>query len=428
MIHIKEEPFDEYPINDDFDILDKILSSNYSDIDLNLDEEASPIKLNHTSFDNQNQFSVESFFKQNELCKSLKRKNTQPPIPAKAKQIPQQPQPDKIEQSELLSYEHEPLKPSDEELLLLKINSMDEELSKTSIDFQQSVARLRCKLNLRKLKRQKRLKIFDIDSMTNELIDSEKTSLQPTPCKETLMTIDSNNSTDIEVISINRILDRFNSSKKKDYFTHFQCTVGLVEFRNEDVKCLISPFSNQLLKPYIRRDYDELPMRLKLHKELVEKLNKEKFVKAPIDYVYLRPEHVFVINSLCKQFFWNGIDVSECLQYPDYTVVCLYKKLIIGFAFMVPNSSPNENYLSFIFVHADWRSSGIAKYMMYRLLSISSNQDVVLHVSVNSPAVLFYQKFGFKIEEYIEKFYDKYYSDEDHYYLSKNAFQMRLSK
>ena len=35
-------------------------------------------------------------------------------------------------------------------------------------------------------------------------------------------------------------------------------------------------------------------------------------------------------------------------------------------------------------------------------------KDITLHVSANNPAVLLYQKFGFKVEEYIHNFYDKY--------------------
>ncbi len=173
-----------------------------------------------------------------------------------------------------------------------------------------------------------------------------------------------------------------------------------------------------------------------MHKELLDKYQHKNLYKETnlnyerhsIDYVFLRPEHVFPINNLCHKYFWNGIDVTECLQYPDYTCVALYRKLIIGFAFLVPNISFKEDYLSFIFVHPNWRLSNIAKYMLYRLAQINLNHDIILHVSVNSSAVLFYQKFGFKIEEYIKQFYDKYYSDEDNHFLSKDAFLMRLAR
>jgi len=132
------------------------------------------------------------------------------------------------------------------------------------------------------------------------------------------------------------------------------------------------------LKPYIRRDINSEPIKLGLHQELAQ-LKGIEFHRAPIDYVHLRPEHVLQINHMCRQFFWNGIDISECLHYPDFTIVALYKKLIVGFALLFPRDSLKENYLSFILVHPDWRKSktsttnsniSIAEYMMYYLMKV----------------------------------------------------------
>jgi len=39
-------------------------------------------------------------------------------------------------------------------------------------------------------------------------------------------------------------------------------------------------------------------------------------------------------------------------------------------------------------------------------------KDITLHVSVTNEAVLLYQKFGFKAEEYVQGFYKKYYPDD----------------
>ena len=61
-----------------------------------------------------------------------------------------------------------------------------------------------------------------------------------------------------------------------------------------------------------------------------------------------------------------------------------------------------------------------------KITQVSEQTDIALHVSVNSPAVLLYQKFGFKIEEYIKNFYDKYYTDGHN--LNKDAFLMRLTR
>ncbi len=142
------------------------------------------------------------------------------------------------------------------------------------------------------------------------------------------------------------------------------------------------------MKPYVRRDNESLPLKLSINKKIIERSENSKLLneRAPIDFVHLRPEHVLQINLMCRQHFWAGIDISECLEYPDFTIVALYRKLIVGFAFMVPNSTLNESYLSFIFVHPDWRNArpnenntqniddrcdiSIAQYMMYYLIQV----------------------------------------------------------
>jgi hypothetical protein len=82
----------------------------------------------------------------------------------------------------------------------------------------------------------------------------------------------------------------------------------------------------------------------------------------PIDYSYVRLQHIAAANALCHEFFWPGIDrtcdldlfcslkqnyirylftaqrlfifcsvlmlsVSECLQYPDFSCVALYRQV-----------------------------------------------------------------------------------------------------
>lgn len=151
-----------------------------------------------------------------------------------------------------------------------------------------------------------------------------------------------------------------------------------------------------MLKPYIWRDFKTMPPRLEINNEMKkrgENESAEMKSSSSIDYVYLRPEHVLPINMMCEEHFWNGIDISECLQYPDLTIVALYKKLIVGFALLSPPSAQsstttiNENkemYLSFIFVHPDWREAkrkstqksgadqhvSIAQYMLYYLIKV----------------------------------------------------------
>lgn len=53
-------------------------------------------------------------------------------------------------------------------------------------------------------------------------------------------------------------------------------------------------------------------------------------------------------------------------------------------------------------------------------------KDVTLHVSASNPAMLLYQKFGFKTEEYILDFYDKYYPVDSNE--CRHAFFLRLRR
>lgn len=53
-------------------------------------------------------------------------------------------------------------------------------------------------------------------------------------------------------------------------------------------------------------------------------------------------------------------------------------------------------------------------------------KDVTLHVSASNPAMLLYQKFGFKAEEYILDFYDKYYPVDSPE--CRHAFFLRLRR
>jgi len=142
-----------------------------------------------------------------------------------------------------------------------------------------ALRRLKCKLELRNLKRKKRQKLFDIDSYVNELIDRERFSFKKTLGefsanpeennlrqnkelannhdndvifeKETLKTsFDSNGGSSCQIIAIKQVLDRFNIAVKADVYDQserhtFFMPIGFIVIRNEDVKCLISPLTNK---------------------------------------------------------------------------------------------------------------------------------------------------------------------------------------
>lgn len=138
------------------------------------------------------------------------------------------------------------------------------------------------KLAVRKLKREYGLPLLDIDNF------GFKTEIPDKPLKDS-----------------NRVLDRF-----------FGDDLGLFEQRLQgynEPTAVHSPYTNRVLKPFIRRDTSCRPLWLRVTEELRMKVNKRNPKwkpppRAPIDYSYVRPQHIPAINSLCSQFFWPGID------------------------------------------------------------------------------------------------------------------------
>ncbi|CAG8679338.1 1746_t:CDS:2, partial [Paraglomus brasilianum] len=113
------------------------------------------------------------------------------------------------------------------------------------------------------------------------------------------------------------------------------------------------------------------------------------------------------------------IDVGENLQYPEFSIIALYKRLVIGCGFVTP-----AGYVTYLAVSAGWEKSGIGKFMLYWLIQkCKGKKDVTLHVSANNNAMILYQTFGFKPEEFIVNFYDKYLPDSS--WECKNAFFVR---
>ncbi|XP_058030589.1 cysteine-rich protein 2-binding protein isoform X2 [Ahaetulla prasina] len=241
--------------------------------------------------------------------------------------------------------------------------------------------RLRRKLIVRKMKRERGLPLFNLDDIVNSaliLVDqfygTKERHVAYLPSDYAVY------KTSCQAF---RILDRYQTkvSAAKEFqhrTTTFWCR--LVGSEDTTDHSLISPYTSRVLKPYIRRDYENRPPKLQLLMEIRAHYHKNDpswtaEPEAPIDYCYVRPNHIPTINSLCHEFFWPGIDLSECLQYPDFSVVVLYKKVIVAFGFMVPDVKYNEAYISFLFVHPEWRRSGIATFMIYHLIQVASAPD-----------------------------------------------------
>eukprot|EP00794_Sanderia_malayensis_P007842 gene7842-8691_t len=310
--------------------------------------------------------------------------------------------------------------------------------------------RLQRKLKLRKLKREMSLPILNIDENVRERIRrSAPTGIDVTFTDELGREIprasseDQPRSSHTKNTSLHHpalqgvnVLERFqtnfktNRRQQSEFFGSFLSRlVGRKD--DADLRTIVSPYTHRLLKPYIRRDYDTKPLKLRLMNELLyytHRFDQHWIQPCPssIDYCYVQPHHIPAVNAMCGEFFWNGIDLSESLQYPDFSCVVLYRKLLIGFAFMVPDVKYNEAYISFVLVHPDWQKAGIGTFMIYHLVQTCMGKDVTLHVSASNPSMLLYQKFGFKAEEYILDFYDKYLPE--HSNECKHAFFLRLQR
>ncbi|XP_062986111.1 cysteine-rich protein 2-binding protein isoform X1 [Elgaria multicarinata webbii] len=316
----------------------------------------------------------------------------------------------------------------EEKLLLRSLEACPNAVAMTP-----EACRLRRKLIVRQTKREKGLPLLDMDNIVNAallLVDRIYGANEGSVvCLPASYAVYRTTSQDF------RILDRYQTKLSavkgfRQMTTKFLCRLVGSEDELTD-HSIISPYTSRVLKPYIRRDYETKPPKLQLLTEIRSYSHKNNpswtaEPEAPIDYCYVRPNHIPTINSMCHEFFWPGIDLSECLQYPDFSVVVLYKKVIIAFGFMVPDVKYNEAYISFLFVHPEWRRSGIATFMIYHLIQTCMGKDATLHVSASNSAMLLYQKLGFKTEEYILDFYDKYYPLDSKE--CKHAFFLRLRR
>ncbi|KAJ6568273.1 hypothetical protein DFH09DRAFT_432980 [Mycena vulgaris] len=144
---------------------------------------------------------------------------------------------------------------------------------------------------------------------------------------------------------------------------------------------------------------------------------------SAITYTSLQPWHLDQVHDLLSRAFWSGIDVRDSLEYaPDRcTIVAAYGRLVVGVAII---SSPRETYITYLAVRAGWDNAQIATTMLYHLISLNPHQDITLHVSANNSAMLLYNRFGFKAEEFVAGFYDAYLDPQSR--ASKNAFRLRL--
>ncbi|KAJ3102981.1 Cysteine-rich protein 2-binding protein [Physocladia obscura] len=170
----------------------------------------------------------------------------------------------------------------------------------------------------------------------------------------------------------------------------------------------ISVYTGNALKPFIWRDSGSIwrAPRFRLLNfirglKFNDDINDAADSIPPalsVDYVYFQRIHLEQVNEMLSTQFWPGIDVTEHLNRPDFSVVALYKRIVIGCAFIMP-----DGYISYIMVRPGWQRAGIARFMLYHLLQTVApyGKDCTLHVSANNKAMMLYQSFGFKAEEFI---------------------------
>ena len=177
-----------------------------------------------------------------------------------------------------------------------------------------------------------------------------------------------------------------------------------------------SDWTGKFLPAYIYRNKEKCNGKIK---RLLDEINGGS--DDGIDYVYLDKSLLSQVNDLLCLQFWDGIDASESLLFPDFTIVALYKNLVVGVALMTP-----ECYISYFTVRFGWENDGIGKFMMYNMVKFSAGRDLTLHVGVDNPACLLYNYFGFKPEQFIVGFYDRYFTTSSK--RSRNAFFVRLRR
>ncbi|KAI8641393.1 hypothetical protein BD408DRAFT_418205 [Parasitella parasitica] len=315
------------------------------------------------------------------------------------------------------------LAPQDEWLLLQRLEHSSKPLSPAA-------CRYKRKLGMRRLKRNLGIKLFDMDAHLVNLLRTPNHALEPISKDTTIQP--ASNHQHVEQQQDNQLL------LDKITWTPYTCSFasrlyGSIRQRNTMTRDepWLSSWNGRKLRPFIRRDFQSKPKRMLLMSQIKacqgktpKNLGAEPsgiVVSDSIDYVYFQKEHLQQVNLLLSRSFWEGVDVSESLLFPEFSIVALYKRRVIGCAFMTP-----EAYITYFAVEPGWTNASIGQFMLYHLFQTAISKDITLHVSANNNAMILYQKFGFKPEEFIVNFYDKYLPTDSVF--SKNAFFLRLRR
>jgi cysteine-rich protein 2-binding protein len=306
--------------------------------------------------------------------------------------------------------------------------------------------RLASKRMLRDKKRQRGMTLFDIDATVHSamipFVSAPRQPLLSLFSKEELIGRKNENGNKRER-EREREKEKENEEREESAAARpsaFDAVLGRVGARHArySSEAMVSPYTRQVLPAYVWRNVDVRAPRMMLMQH-IKRAARQRLQRlfgvslqfdddddddafASIDFCFLQAAFVRRVNSLLAGEFWPGIDVADALVCPDYTVVALCKQLVVGAAFVTPSG-----YITYIAVRPDWQGLGIGRFMLYRLIeSVPRQLDITLHVSATNPAMMLYQRFGFKPEQFLRNFYDRYLPPNSNE--CKHAFYLRLRR
>ena len=290
-----------------------------------------------------------------------------------------------------------------------------------------SFARILRTLKVRETKRALGRSLFSINAFVMESLNTTKCYISNSsddPPYQLVKDVESESTRNVPTSAFSLI------SKARAIMRRLDCPLLplLISSSNQsDDGRFISSYTSHSLPCIIFKSSSFSPPKIQIFKELVSKVTSDApYEVKPIIFSYFQKDQLQSVNAFISYFFWP-VDLSEYLQHPDFTVVVTYgTKLVIGCGFMTPDASISEAYIPFLLVHPDYQYAGIGRIILYHLIQSCQGKDVLLHVAVDNPSMLLYQKFGFKIEEFCIDFYEKYYPAK--YHLAKHAFLMRLRR
>lgn len=275
---------------------------------------------------------------------------------------------------------------SQEEWLLLQ------KLEHSSKKLSPAACRYKRKLGMRRLKRNLGIKLFDMDNHLVHLLRMPNHALEPIPKDTTIQP--ASNQQKVEQQQDNQLL--LEKITWTPYTSSFASRLlGSIRQRNTMTReePWLSSWNGRKLRPFIRRDFQSKPKRMLLMGQIKVcngKPPKKKqdepsgiVLGESIDYVYFQKEHLQQVNMLLSRSFWEGVDVSESLLFPEFSIVALYKRRVIGCAFMTP-----EAYITYFAVEPGWTNASIGQFMLYHLFQTAISKDITLHVSANNNAMV----------------------------------------